>query len=469
MVTTGREGSTGGWDYVRALQELWRRSSYERGLISDPFGDPARAERGLDRVRALLTALGNPHLAVPSVHVAGSKGKGSTASFIAAAATSAGHRVGLYTSPHPHRFPERIAIDGAPVADDLFAALAEEATRAASNLEAADPELGDVTTFELVTAMGFVAFARQGCDLAVIEVGLGGRYDSTNVLDPLASVITRIDLEHTAVLGSTHREIAYQKAGILHPGVPCVSSPQIPEAAAEIARVAAEIGTPLLLGGRDWRWSGNWRSFAAEGPWGRWSNLSLGLPGPHQVENACTALAALFIVNETGLSIAQDAVRRGFADVRWPARFERAEADGRTIVFDAAHTPIAAAAVVETWRQEVDSPVATVILGMGSDKDVPSFLRALRPIVGRLIVTRAESPRSAEPDAIAAAARELQLDVERQPTVAAAVVAALGGGLPVLVTGSLFVAGEAREALGLAAADTLWKTAAPGAAASPRR
>ena len=459
----------GDWNYARALQELWRRSSYERGLISDPFGDTARAERGLSRVRALLAALGDPQLRIPSVHIAGSKGKGSTASFIAAAAQAAGHRVGLYTSPHPHRFPERIAIDGAPIADDLFAAMAEQASQAASSLDVAQPELGEVSTFELVTAMGFLAFVQRGCDIAVIEVGLGGRYDSTNVLDPLVSVITRIDLEHTAVLGSTHREIAFQKAGILHPGVPCVSSPQVPEAADEIARVAAGTGAPLLIGGRDWHWSGNWRSFAAEGPWGSWSGLSLGLSGPHQMENACTALAALTFVDRGGLPISEMAARRGLAEVRWPARFERLETGNRTVVFDAAHTPAAADAIIATWRQEIASPLAAVVLGMGSDKDAAAFLDALRPIVGRLIVTQADSPRSADPDAIARAARDLGLGVERRPTVAQAVAAALAGDLPVLVTGSLFVAGEAREALGLAAPDPLWKAAAPHAAVPHRR
>src|SRR5215216_2547070 len=160
------------WDYKRALSELWRRSSYERGLISDPFGDVVRAELGLERMRALLAALGNPHLDVPAVHIAGSKGKGSTGAFIASAAMQAGHKVGFYTSPHLHRFPERFATDGLPLPDLEFAAETRAVAAAARQLETSQPEIGQVTTFEMLTAMAFNAFARQGCGLTVIEVGL---------------------------------------------------------------------------------------------------------------------------------------------------------------------------------------------------------------------------------------------------------------------------------------------------------
>jgi dihydrofolate synthase/folylpolyglutamate synthase len=445
------------WDYARALDELWRRSSYERGLISDPFGDADRAERGLERMRTLLRDLGEPQLRVPTVHVAGSKGKGSTATFVATVATAAGHRTGLYTSPHPHRFPERIVVDGAPIADQQFAAAARECAAAARRIEVSRPELGTVSTFELVTAMAFHTFHRLGCQLAVIEVGLGGRYDSTNVLQPICSAITRIDLEHTAVLGSTYRAIAFQKAGILRPGIPCVSSPQVPQATAEIARIAAAVGAPLIIAGRDWRWQGTWRSFAAIGPWGAWDGLELGVAGPHQVENACTALAVLHLVDQAGLSIPETARRQGLRIARLPARFERIAIGEREFVFDAAHTPAAAEALVATWREEISEPAATVILGIGSDKQLPAFLAALRPVIGRLIVTRAASPRAADPMDIASVAAELGISAEHQPTVALA-LASVGSAdrRPVLVTGSLFTAGEAREALGLATPDEIW-------------
>lgn len=446
------------WDYPRALRELWDRSSYERGLISDPFGDSARAELGLARMNALLSELGNPHQKAPAVHVAGSKGKGSTAHFLATAASDAGHHVGFYSSPHLHRFPERIALAGKPLHDQEFARIAMLVAEASHTLEGSSPELGTVTTFEFITAMAFATFAEAECDLAVIEVGLGGRYDATNVLTPLVSVITRIDLEHTAVLGPTHAAIALQKAGITRPGVPAVSSPQVPSAASALADAARKIGAPFAIGGRDWQWSGVWQDFTAEGPWGSWANLALGLPGPHQVENACTALAALHIVNDSGLSISQSAIRAGFARTHWPGRFERLDLPDRVAVFDGAHTPAAASALVETWRAEIGLQGATVVVGLGADKDSSAFLNALRPIVGQLLVTRADSPRAADPAIIAESARSLGMEAKLFSSVAAAIEFAIAGEpSPLLITGSLFVAGEGREALGLAIPDLHWR------------
>lgn len=446
------------WDYARALRELWNRSSYERGLISDPFGDQDRAERGLVRMRALLRELGNPEAQVPAVHIAGSKGKGSTAAFIAAAAQHDEYRTGFYSSPHLHRFPERIAIDGRAVSDDRFAKHAQIVSHAARVLETRDPDLGVITTFEMVTAMAFRAFADAGCQLSVVEVGLGGAFDSTNVLLPLVSVITRIDLEHTAVLGSTVAEIATQKAGIIRPGIPCVSSPQLPEAQAAIAQVAQATGSQVLFGKDDWSWHGSWRDFDAKGPWGNWTHLSLGLSGNHQVENATTALAALHFVNSGGLTVSESAIRAGFASTTWPGRFERRLIHGRDVVFDAAHTPAAAEALVDTWRSEVGTANAVVVLGMGADKEIPVFLEALRPIMYQLIATRADSPRAADPAVIAADARYIGVPSEVQPTVAAAIERAMTTThSPILVTGSLFVAGEGREAFGFATPDHEWR------------
>jgi dihydrofolate synthase/folylpolyglutamate synthase len=456
-----------GWDYRRAIEELWRRSRYERGFISDPFGNVERAEQGMRRIRALLAALGDPQRQIPTVHIAGSKGKGSTAAFTATAAQRAGHRVGLFTSPHLHRFPERIAIDLEPMADDAFASVAAAVARAAAGVDE-DAEHGEVSTFELITAMAFLAFAQAGCGLAVIEVGLGGRYDATNVLEPVVSVITRIDLEHMAVLGPTYEAIATQKAGILRPGIPAVSSPQVAGAATAIASAAAEIGAPLLVGGRDWTWEGTWRSFDTVGPWGAWRNLSLGLPGPHQLENACTALAALHVVDAAGIHVSERAIREGFAATRWPGRFERVEIGGRDIVLDGAHTPAAAAALVRAWREaELPAP-ATVIVGMGGDKDAAAFLRELRPLIGRLIVTRADSPRAADPSALRSAAAAVRLNAEIETSVAAAIGAAeRATDMPLLIAGSLFVAAEAREALGLARPDPEWQRLNRIAAARP--
>jgi dihydrofolate synthase/folylpolyglutamate synthase len=305
--------------------------------------------------------------------------------------------------------------------------------------------------------MAFNAFAQRGCQLAVIEVGLGGRYDSTNVVDPIVSVITRIDLEHTSVLGATYADIAWQKAGILRRAVPSVSGPQVPAVEETISRVAREVGSPLQIGGRDWTWNGTWRSFEAHGPWGTLSRLSLGIPGPHQVENACTALAALHVVATAGIHVPEVAIRTGLANAHWPGRFERLTVENRDVVFDAAHTPAAATALVEAWRDATLALPATVILGMGADKDAGAFLIALQPLIGRLIITRADSPRAASPDIIAQAAAALEIPHETQPSVAAAVEATkIRGEAPLLITGSLFVVGEGREAFGLAEPDLDW-------------
>lgn len=443
------------WSYREALEELWRRSSYERGLISNPFGGPERAALGLRRTRALLAELGDPQRTVPLVHVAGSKGKGSTSTFIASCALQAGLQTGFYSSPHLHRFPERIAVNGEPVADDTFSDLAQQVAVAASRLEAAQPELDTVTTFEMITAMAFLAFAQEHCDLAVIEVGLGGLLDATNVIEPLVMVITRIDLEHTAVLGNTLTEIALQKAGILRPGTPVVVSPQPPEAAVAIRQAASDLNSPLLMGGEDWNWEGDWRSFTATGPWGSWPELRVGIAGPHQVENACTAMATLYVLGTQGVSIPESAIRAGLRNARWPGRFERVQINDLEVVLDGAHTPAAARALVETWRAEVGVAAVAAIVGMGSDKNIATFLTELRPITTHIIATRASSPRAASPAAIAAVAEDLGFAVQVAPDVASA-LQLVGRGSPLLVTGSLFVAGEAREALGLAEPDLEW-------------
>ncbi len=406
-------------------------------------------------MRALLAELGDPHQRVPLVHVAGSKGKGSTSAFIAHSALQAGLKTGFYSSPHLHRFPERIAINGVPVADAVFADLARQVALAASRLEAARPELDTVTTFEMITAMAFLAFAQERCDLAVIEVGLGGLLDATNVIEPLATVITRIDYEHTAVLGNTLTEIARQKAGILRPGTPVVVSPQPSEAAAAIRQAAADVDAPLLMGGVDWRWDGDWRSFTATGPWGAWPDLRVGIAGPHQVENACTALAAMYELGNRHVSIPESAIRAGLRTARWPGRFERLQVNDQEIVLDGAHTPAAARALVETWLAEIDAEAVAAIVGMGSDKDIAAFLTELRPLATRIIATRAASPRAASPAAIAAAAADLGFRVEIAPDVGSS-LHLVGSGSPLLVTGSLFVAGEAREVLGVAEPDREW-------------
>lgn len=458
--------------YRRALGVLWTRSAYERGFISDPFGSAEAGQRGLRRVRALLTMLGDPDRAQPVIHVAGSKGKGSTAAMVASALAAAGHRTGLFTSPHLHSFRERIAVDGEAISRSAFAALAARVETAALALESADPALGTVTTFEFLTAMGFLAFAEAGCDVAVAEVGLGGDFDATNVVDPLVSVIARIDLEHTAVLGDTLPAIAAAKAGIIKTGRPVVVGANAPAVLEVFEATADRAGSPLLFAGRNFAGSGPWTRCTLTGPWGTWRDLSLALPGAHQVENAATAAAALWAADRAGVAVGEDAVRAGFAGVHWPGRFERLNVEGVRVVLDGAHTPASAAAIADAMADAYPGERAVVVLGISADKDADAIVAALAPAADRVIATAANTPRAAAIDLVAAAARAAGLPVESAPTVAAAMAMALdraasqhakwatasSGTRPglVLATGSLYLVGEAREALGLAAPDPPW-------------
>jgi dihydrofolate synthase/folylpolyglutamate synthase len=440
--------------YRAALRAIWERSAYDRGFVSNPFAGDAAADLGLRRTAALLDRLGRPQERYGIVHVAGSKGKGSTCAFISTILRCAGYRVGCYSSPHLHSYRERIAVDGEPVSEADFAALTERACSEAAALERERPDLGALTAFELTTAMALDHFAAAGCDLAVVEVGMGGLLDATNVVTPLVSVITALDLEHTQVLGKTLPEIAQQKAGIIKPGRPVAVSPQPPDALVVIEQIAAERGSPMLVGGRDWRWEGSWRSFTAIGPWGTLTDLRSGLIGAHQVENAATAIAAVSLLPASDYPVHPDAMRQGIAQARWPGRFEVVEGAPR-LILDGAHTAGAARALAATLREESIAGV-TLVLAVMRDKDPAAIVTPLLPFATRIIATATQSPRAMAVDAVIAALTPLGLPVTGAPDVGAALeiarLAAERSGT-VLVTGSLTTVAEAREALGLATPD----------------
>ena len=317
--------------YNQALDYLYSYVDYSLKKSSEL----AKAHFELGRMRALMDYLGNPQEAYPIIHVAGTKGKGSTSALMASALTAAGYKTGLYTSPHLQDYVERIQIDGQPIPHARLVELVEEVKPAVAKIPA-------LTTFEITTALGLLYFARQKVDAAVIEVGLGGRLDATNVVTPRVSVITSLSYDHMAVLGNTLTLIAGEKAGIIKPGIPVVSSPQPEEALAVLEKVAAERNAPLTLVGRDVPFKPMEHSLdgqtlailnPSQEPYPKSVILRIPLLGAHQVVNAATAYTAL---QASGLNLSEEDIRRGFADVRWPCRFEIVRREP-PVVLDSAH------------------------------------------------------------------------------------------------------------------------------------
>jgi dihydrofolate synthase / folylpolyglutamate synthase len=420
----------------------------------------------LGRMVRLMADLGDPHRRYPALHIAGTKGKGSVAAMCASALRAGGYRTGFYTSPHLLEFGERIQVDGEHIPRAAVAELVEVLREAA-------PRHQGITTFELTTALAFLYFAQAQVDVAVLEVGLGGRLDATNIVTPRVSVITSLSYDHQSLLGHTLAEIAGEKGGIIKPGVPVVVAPQPPEALEVLARIAAERGAPLTLVGRDWHyrpvahaldgqtfevWSARERTqleaLWAEGHGLAWrpERLEIPLLGVHQVENGAVAYAALQALREQGLPLAPGAVREGLKAVRWPGRFEVLSRQPALVV-DGAHNADSAEKLAQAVRAYFPGRPVTLVFGASSDKDVAGMLRALlRPEVGvrRAVFTQAVHPRAQASDELAALANAVagdSLSVETAPTVADGVAAAWHAAGPedvIVATGSLFIVAEAR-------------------------
>jgi dihydrofolate synthase/folylpolyglutamate synthase len=432
-------------NYIEALRRLRQRDDWERTGSSD---DAARWD--LRRMRSLLARLGDPHLGRKTIHVAGSKGKGSVAAMIESLLRAAGVSTGLYTSPHLHRFTERIAVAGEPISEDDFARLIGElAPRIES--EDASGEYGRVSTFEALTAVAFLAFRERGVEWQVLETGLGGRLDATNVFDAKeVCVLTPVSLEHTAVLGDTVPQIASEKAGIIKPGTTVVMAPQR-ESAADIFRATcAERGATLIevalscamnRTGHD----DTGQDMTLRTPQ-RTHKLRVPLLGRHQLENAATAVLAL---EQTGIDIDEAAVMQGLASLRWPGRIEIVRRRP-LVVADGAHNRDSARRLAQTLRDDLGRSTALFVVGCGRDKDIEALADELAPLATHLIATRSRSPRSMAPREIAQAFAERETPVSSEDSVSAAADAALamaGPGDAIVVCGSLFVAAEAREHL----------------------
>jgi len=442
--------------YQDALAEIWDRSGYDRGFISNPFAGDDEAKRGLARTSAVLDALDNPQDRVPLIHVAGSKGKGSTTVLIDAILRAAGMRPGRFTSPHLHSYRERFIVDDLPIDEDDFATLTDTIMHVLHQAEEKSPAMGRVTAWELSTAMALQWFAQTGCDVAVIEVGMGGTLDATNVIDPIISVITRLDLEHTAILGDTLPEIAANKAGIIKPGRPSVTIDQPAEALAVLQQRAHDVGSVLSVMDRDWTVVSDESSFSVRGPWGIVDHLRTSLIGQHQVENAALAVAAVELAF-TNPRLSQSAIREGLSGARHPGRYEIVRSiEGQTIIIDGAHTPVAADALASALESHVTTDDLVLIVAMLDDKSPDRFLEPLSRLAPHWIVTALDSPRAMPLQKLASALDTLHQPYTQAPSIAQAITDACGNASTdrvIVITGSLTSVAEARVHLGLAVPD----------------
>ena len=439
-------------DYQDAIARLLSLVDHERSLPALPR---QRRIYDLRNIASLLARLGQPHRRPGIVHVAGTKGKGSTAAMIESILRAAGHSTGFYSSPHLHSFCERIRLDGNPVSLSRFAALTS-AIWPCHLANAADPDAGPATLFEYLTAMAFQCFAEDQTDFSVIEVGLGGRLDATNVVTPAVSVITPVSLDHTAILGDTIGEIAADKAGIIKPGVPVVVSPQFPDAMAAIQSAATAQSAPLIPVADAASWRINAVSPAGQDltiqtP-GDTYRLRLPLLGDFQCANAAVAVTAAETLAAAGHSIPHDAVVAGLSTVQWPARLE-VLSQAPIIVADGAHNDHSVATVLATLQDSLPHRQLTVVAGFSRDKRVAAMVELLAQRAHRVIATRSRHPRSMRPQEIADEFLAHGFDPNRLTavnTVSDAIDAAIANADPkdlTLVTGSLFVAAEAREAV----------------------
>ena len=391
---------------------------------------------GLENIFTIVARLGHPERAFRSVHVAGTNGKGSVTAMVDTALRAAGHRSARYTSPHLVELAERFVIDGRPVTEDTLVAAVTEVRRTVDDLLADGGLTAPPTFFEVTTAVAFELFRRAGVEIAVLEVGLGGRLDATNVVAPpslAVTAITSIAFDHERYLGGTLREIALEKAGIIKPEVPVVLGPLDPEAADAIERVAASRDAPVIH---------------AEP--GDCDGLTVGLAGAHQRANAAVARRLLECLDARGIAVPARAIESGLADARWPGRLERRQlADGRELLLDAAHNPAGAASLASYLRAEGGEPRPLVFAAM-QDKDVAGMFAALLPAVGRLIVTRASNARSADPESLAQQARAArpELSIAIVPDPGDALEAAWRTSPRIVVAGSIFLLGDVIKRVG---------------------
>ncbi len=430
-------------NYTEGLHFLYSLADFER---TGRFAN----RTDLVPVLTLLEELDNPQVGRLTVHIAGSKGKGSVAAMCESVLRAAKRRTGLFTSPHLNRFVERIQIDGQPVTTEKFA---EGLTAVAAAAERVRDRLPDrnLVTFDALTALGFYIFREENVEAQVIEVGLGGLLDSTNVFENKeCSVITNIGLEHRDVLGETVAEISRQKAGIIISGCPTIMAPQRETAAEVIREVAEERGSPLIevaqvCNLRSESSGSDSQKFRLRTPAGAYE-IKLPLLGKHQLDNAATAALAIESLTLDGAKIEPQAIKAGLESVRWPARIETIK-HRPLVVVDAAHTADSARRLRDTMSEYLKVDGATLIVGLMGDKDIEGLTSAIEPLARRVIVTKADHPRALDPDVVARSFRELSVETLLEPKLDRAIDLALNLSTPsdaVVILGSVALAGEAR-------------------------
>ncbi|MDH4208651.1 MAG: bifunctional folylpolyglutamate synthase/dihydrofolate synthase [Anaerolineae bacterium] len=437
--------------YQQALDYIYSFVDQEK-LQPDKY-EPKRFD--LANMQTLMAMLGDPHLRLRAVHVAGTKGKGSTCAMTASILQAAGYKTGLFTQPHLHTFRERIQINGRLITEEEMVTLLE-------NLKPSINQLPEPSTFEIMTAMAFQYFAEHEVDFAVIETGLGGRLDTTNVIEPLVAVITSISYDHTYILGHTLEQIAGEKAGIIKEGHPVVCAPQQPAAERVIADACRQRHAPLTLLGKDWQWDRTQADIhgqhlviecnlpAGGGLMAPGSRHEFLVPflGRYQLVNATAAIATVDQLYRQGIELSLEDVRSGLAETQWPGRLEILSKNP-LLVMDGAHNVDSIQRLTRALLDDLDFDQLIVIAGFSADKDIAGMMKELTCRADEVMLTKSIHPRSADPDQIAAQVGDAKARVSVVHNVASALWEALeqaGPGDLVCVTGSLFVVAEARAA-----------------------
>jgi dihydrofolate synthase/folylpolyglutamate synthase len=430
-------------DFPAAVEYILSFADYERMPRSAVVFDLRRMEQLLDRLE-------NPQNAAKSVHVAGTKGKGSTAAMTASILVQSGYRAGLYTSPHLLSIRERIQVDGRQISEDEFARLAESIKPEVEAVNTAG-DFGELTTFEILTALAFAHFREKTVDYQVLETGLGGRLDATNVIKPEVCVITSISYDHTDVLGDTLSQIAGEKAGIIKPESIVITAPQSPEATKVLEEACRQREVKLVRVGRDVIWQRKsygpeGQSFEVRGVRGEY-HLKMPLVGEHQMENAATAVAVAEALAERGATITAEDIDRGIANVNWPGRLQILRRKPWVIV-DGAHNGDSIRKLVQALRQYFTFEKAIVIFGASSDKNVAEMVAELASFPERVIISQSQHPRAVAAKRLAAEFASKDIASETAENVASAIERALSIAGPsdlVCATGSLFLVAEVME------------------------